>query len=161
MHDSPGPLRVTRLVFQAPLVLPEVGARRVQVVLTEPTGEAVTAAVYSQPADHGPGATWTLHATATVTREAVATSRTTLDVAALKATCTETVDMPALYAHYAELGLAYGPAFRGLRALWRGHGESLAELALPPSAPAQGWGVPPAMLDGAYFGGIGHRRKAR
>jgi NAD(P)-dependent dehydrogenase (short-subunit alcohol dehydrogenase family)/acyl carrier protein len=154
VHDTPGAARVNHLVFQAPLVLPETGARRLQVVLNEPSGEAVTAAVYSQPTERRPGAAWTLHATATVTTEDASSPRTTLDLAALRARCSEAVDMGVLYTHYAELGLAYGPAFRGLRSLWRGRGESLAELALPPTAPSEGWGVPPAILDGAFLAAL-------
>ncbi|WP_344610040.1 polyketide synthase dehydratase domain-containing protein, partial [Streptomyces glaucus] len=46
-------------------------------------------------------------------------------------------------------GLSYGPAFRGLRAVWR-HGDDLyAEAALPDSVAreAEGYGLHPALLD--------------
>ena len=65
-HGSTDAPRVRGLVLEAPLVLPEKGARRVQVVLAETAEGAVSAAVYSSPAEGGPGAGWTQHATASV-----------------------------------------------------------------------------------------------
>ena len=53
---------VISLAFEAPLVLPEFGALRVQVVVKE-DGEA---AVFSQPAAAESGAPWTTHASAEV-----------------------------------------------------------------------------------------------
>ena len=46
-------------------------------------------------------------------------------------------------------GLAYGPAFRGLRAAWRRAGEVFAEVSLDEAAGSQGgrFGLHPAVLD--------------
>src|SRR5262249_4961541 len=62
---------VVSLALQAPLVVPERGGQRVQVVLKE-EGERWEASVYSQPAEAGEGAPWTLHASAEVRRLEVA-----------------------------------------------------------------------------------------
>jgi polyketide synthase 12/epothilone polyketide synthase D len=142
--------RVTGLVLQAPLVVPRAGARRVQVLLGETTGDGVTATVYSQPAESGPGEGWTLHATARVVTEPEEAQPGLLDLAAVQARCVEALNVDALYASIAEVGLAYGPAFRGLKSLWRGKGESLAEVALPANAPVEGYAVSPALLDAAF-----------
>ncbi len=136
---------VTGLVLQAPLVLPETGARRVQVVLTD----VASASVYSQSAESTARAAWTLHATASVTPE-IAAPPVPVDLSALKARCAEVLDVTAIHATLAEAGIAYGPAFRGLRSLWRGQGESLAEVALPADVGAKGYGVHPALLDAAF-----------
>src|SRR5262249_7649864 len=58
---GPGRLRVLGLILQAPLILPEKGARRVQVVLAEATVEGTPVSVYSQDASAEPGEAWTLH----------------------------------------------------------------------------------------------------
>jgi acyl transferase domain-containing protein/nucleoside-diphosphate-sugar epimerase/SAM-dependent methyltransferase/acyl carrier protein len=63
-----------------------------------------------------------------------------------RARCPRAVDIAALYDRFAEAGLAYGPAFRGLRALWAGDGEAVAELA--ESQP--GFRIDPRLLDAAW-----------
>ncbi len=149
-HGAAGNSRVMGLVLQAPLVLLETEARRVQVVLSTVVGEATTAAVYSQPAENRPGAAWTLHATATVSSGDEAAQPAVVDLAALRGRCTDALDVSAVYSRLAEVGLAYGPTFRGLRSLWQGEGESVAEVALPASVVAHGYGVHPALLDAAF-----------
>lgn len=44
-------------------------------------------------------------------------------------------------------GLDYGPSFRGVRALHRGRGEVVAQVALPAEVAAHPYGVHPALLD--------------
>jgi acyl transferase domain-containing protein/acyl carrier protein len=121
----------------------------VQVVLVVGGEAVVTAAVYSQPADGGAGAAWTLHATATVAPASTVARPAALDLAAVRARCAEALDVGAVHASFADIGLAYGPAFRGLRSLSRGAGEALGEVVLPDGLPAEGYGVSPALLDAA------------
>jgi acyl transferase domain-containing protein/NADPH:quinone reductase-like Zn-dependent oxidoreductase/acyl carrier protein len=159
-HSTGSAPRVNGLVLQAPLTLPETRGRRVQVILTETGGKAPTAAVYSQPVDSGPGAGWTLHATATLgSIEGELGERTqtpaALDLQALQSRCMEALPLEAMYESLAALGLAYGPAFRGMRALWRGDGESLGQLALPAGFATAGYGVFPGLLDAAFQAVVG------
>ncbi len=143
--------QVTGLVMQAPLMVPESGERLVQVVLTDGGGQA---SIYSLASEAPPGADWTLHATAEVSAAPVA-SPAPVDLAGIRRRCSETVDVAAVYARFSSLGLNYGPAFRGLRALWKGPGEALAEVALPQGLEADGYGVHPALLDAALQAVIG------
>lgn len=73
-----------------------------------------------------------------------------LDLAALQGRCIDALDVSAVYSGLTEMGLAYGPAFQGLRSLWRGDDESVAEVALPAGVGAAGYGVHPALLDAAF-----------
>ena len=57
------------------------------------------------------------------------------------------VELAGLYDRLAAKGLAYGPAFRGLRELSRRGHELYGRLVLPASVPAHGYAVHPAMLD--------------
>ncbi|WP_456303956.1 SDR family NAD(P)-dependent oxidoreductase [Falsiroseomonas stagni] len=67
-------------------------------------------------------------------------------LAEARARCPRGMDVGALYARFAEAGLAYGPAFQGLRALWAGDGEAVAELG--DSQP--GYRLDPRVLDAAW-----------
>ena len=139
---------VLSLVIQAPLVLPEHGSQRVQVVLSE-EGERTTGTVYSQPWDDKASVTWTVHATAEVSRST--RSGRTLDVGAARARCATAVDVESSYEDFASVSLEYGPAFRGTKTLLRGEGEALGEVKLPEGVEgAEAYGVHPALLDAAF-----------
>lgn len=80
-----------------------------------------------------------------------------LGVAALRASLKATTPtaLADLYARFAAAGLAYGPAFRPIEALWLGPREALCTLRLPatavPSTPsAAAYRLHPALLDGCF-----------
>ncbi|MEU5840116.1 SDR family NAD(P)-dependent oxidoreductase, partial [Streptomyces diacarni] len=60
------------------------------------------------------------------------------------------IDLGSFYDELEQLGLTYGPAFRGLRRAWQ-HGDDLyAEVELPSAAgEADGFALHPALLDAA------------
>ncbi|MFI1363721.1 SDR family NAD(P)-dependent oxidoreductase [Streptomyces griseochromogenes] len=67
---------------------------------------------------------------------------------ALRERCTEPVDVPAVYAGLAALGIDYGPAFRGLEEGHRdGRTSAVARLA---ARPAAGHLLHPATLDASF-----------
>jgi acyl transferase domain-containing protein/thioesterase domain-containing protein/acyl carrier protein len=61
------------------------------------------------------------------------------------------VPVEGLYDGMADIGLRYGPAFRGLQGVWRRGEEILAEVSLPEQERehAGEFGIHPALLDGA------------
>ncbi|WP_416972971.1 SDR family NAD(P)-dependent oxidoreductase [Streptomyces sp. 4F14] len=60
------------------------------------------------------------------------------------------VDVEDFYTHAEQSGYTYGPAFQGLRKLWRHGLDLLAEIALPEQAgPHDAFGIHPALLDAA------------
>ncbi|NKI44249.1 SDR family NAD(P)-dependent oxidoreductase [Streptomyces sp. LD120] len=65
----------------------------------------------------------------------------------------EPLALDGFYADRAAEGFAYGPAFQGLTAAWRRGAELFAEVRLPEpapeAAPAEGYGLHPALLDAA------------
>ncbi|MGW6258997.1 SDR family NAD(P)-dependent oxidoreductase [Streptomyces sp. NPDC055085] len=66
----------------------------------------------------------------------------------LREVCTDSVDLPAVYAGLAALGIDYGPAFRGLQEGTRDSGSTaVGRLA---TRPAAGHLLHPAMLDAAF-----------
>src|SRR5439155_83054 len=64
------------------------------------------------------------------------------------------VDLADAYQRLAERGYGYGPAFQGLRAVWRRGDEVFAEAALPDGAGPDGFGLHPALLDAALHAAL-------
>ncbi|SCG75739.1 Acyl transferase domain-containing protein [Micromonospora coxensis] len=137
------------LTLISPLVLPAGGAVQVQVRVGAPddTGER-TVTVHSRP--EAAGDTWTRHAEGLLlphlpTPLVVPGQWPPADAVEVDA------DLDAWYAEMAAGGLAYGPAFRGLRRVWRGADEVYAEVALPDevAADAPRFGLHPALFDAA------------
>ncbi|SCG58789.1 type I polyketide synthase [Micromonospora halophytica] len=147
--DEVGCSTLDELVIEAPLVVPEQGGVRVQVALSgADTNGTRTVEVYSRR-DGGAGA-WTRHATG-VLSATPSGGGTRFDFTAWPPRNAEPVDVEDFYTDLAERGYGYGPAFQGLRAVWRRGDEVFAEVALPEDlrAAAGSFGVHPALLDAA------------
>ncbi|MFI0797209.1 type I polyketide synthase, partial [Micromonospora rubida] len=145
--DEVGASRVRELTIAAPLVLPPSGGVRIQVRVSAP-GYAPqrTVTIHSRP-DDAPDAGWTRHADGVLEPA----SADEPGVGSWPPVGADEVDLTGWYAAFAERGLAYGPAFQGLRRAWTGGGEVFAEVALPDDAAgdAARFGVHPALLDAA------------
>ncbi|MDI4664966.1 type I polyketide synthase [Xanthobacter autotrophicus] len=135
--------------FEKMLLLPAGEARRVQVTLARTSGDGAQVAVLSRPVqdegDRDDG--WTLHARIGVRQaapQAPAAPAPVMDEGAMP------IDLAGFYDRFAAGGLDYGPAFRGVRALRAGASEAWAEVALPQGLPGTGFGLHPALLDGAF-----------
>ncbi|MEU2065267.1 beta-ketoacyl synthase N-terminal-like domain-containing protein, partial [Streptomyces sp. NPDC013455] len=153
--DEAGCGVVDELVIEAPLVVPEQGGVRVQVAVGAPDEDgARTVTVYSareNTAGEIGTAAWTRHATGTLTGSAGDTPA--FDTTVWPPAGAEPVDLDttSFYADLASHGYAYGPAFQGLRAVWRRGEEIFAEVALPDAQrdEAARFGLHPALLDAA------------
>ena len=110
---------VEELVLEAPLVVPDDAEVQLRVFVTapDPSG-ARTVTVHARRADGEAPGEWTRHAQGTLTNEPAeppAELRTWPPVDAEPVA----VASDQLYADLAVSGLEYGPAFRGVRAMWR------------------------------------------
>nr|WP_197938761.1 type I polyketide synthase [Phytohabitans flavus] len=144
--DEAGCDRVEELTLAAPLVLPDQGAVLVQVRVGAEEHGRRPVGIHSRPAD-APGAAWTQHASGTLGSGA---TQSTFDAASWPPAGAEAVDITGCYETFAESGSHYGPAFQGLRAVWRRSGEVFAEIELPDTAGEAGaYGLHPALLDAA------------
>ncbi|WLQ38467.1 type I polyketide synthase (plasmid) [Streptomyces castrisilvae] len=154
--DHAGCALVDELVLSAPLPL-DAGDRQLQ-VLTGPAGPAGnhTVRISSRPADAPAEAPWTLHATGTLAAAAPSGGEP-FDTSVWPPHGALEVPLDGLYEGDQDpdgTGVAYGPAFQGLRAAWRRDGELYAEVALPEPAPQDTgrYGLHPALLDAALHG---------
>ncbi|MDL5205420.1 type I polyketide synthase [Streptomyces sp. ALI-76-A] len=151
--DEAGCGVLEELVIEAPLVVPEHGGVRVQVAVGGPRENGSrTVDVYSRSEDAA-GRTgadaWTRHATGMLAATAQAVGG--FDFAAWPPPGAQPVDIGGGYDLLTEVGYGYGPAFQGVRALWRRGAEIFAEVALPEEhrTDAARFGIHPALLDAA------------
>ncbi|MGA6155252.1 SDR family NAD(P)-dependent oxidoreductase [Stenotrophomonas sp. NPDC087984] len=150
--DAVGCDRLEELTLEAPLVLPEEGAVRTQLMVSGPGPDGRReVSVYSRR-DGGPEASWTCHAKGVLTLASAADGTTgPVDLSAWPPAGAEAVETAGFYEDVAATGLAYGPVFQGLRAVWRKGDEVFAEVALPEESRAEAarFGLHPALLDTA------------
>ncbi|MEU2834811.1 type I polyketide synthase, partial [Streptomyces lavendulae] len=166
--DQVGYGRIEELTLEAPLVLPEQGGVQLQVVVDGPDANGRRAVrVFSRHADAMAADAWTCHASGLLSAGAGNGPDRSPHAPSDRALTewpppgAEPLDADSLYDRMAELGLEYGPVFRGVRAGWRRGDELFAEIALPEGTDATGFGVHPALFDAALhavgLGGLGER----
>jgi acyl transferase domain-containing protein/NADPH:quinone reductase-like Zn-dependent oxidoreductase/acyl carrier protein len=152
--DEVGCSAIEELTLSAPLVLPATGGVQVQVVVgvaNEPGSRSVS--VYSSGPQSDSG--WVLHAEGVLTTRPVGPI---VDSSAWPPAGAVAVDVGGAYERLAGRGYGYGPAFRGLRSVWRRGTEIFAEVGVPQDAGVVlgGFGIHPVLLDASLHAlGIG------
>ncbi|QLH19436.1 type I polyketide synthase [Streptomyces sp. Rer75] len=144
--------RVAELTLVEPLVVPERGAVRIQARIGEPDDAGRRELwFHARPADD-PDAAWTPHAHGwLVPEERVAG----FDAAQWPPAGATGIGLDDLYERFADAGLDYGPAFQGLRGVWRRGKDLYAEVALPDEVrDADGFGLHPALLDSVLHAAV-------
>ncbi|MEU7961773.1 type I polyketide synthase [Micromonospora humida] len=147
--DQVGCGRVDELTFRAPIVLAVQEAVRLQVTVRPADGSGRRAfTVHTQPQDRS--LPWRLNADGLLSAE-VSVPADWPGGEPWPPRGASPVDPAALHVDLAAAGLAIGPAFDGVRALWRVGDVHYAEVALPDPVPsdAAGFGLHPALLDAA------------
>ncbi|NUS73212.1 MAG: SDR family NAD(P)-dependent oxidoreductase [Corynebacteriales bacterium] len=128
---------IAELTLREPLVIPTGEAVSVRLSVTN----ARAFAVYSQDA----AGNWTKHATGELTEQDPqgASLEQWPPIGAVP------VEIDNFYEDIAELGYHYGPAFQGVRRIWRDGAELYAEVQLPDAATRgpNGYGLHPALID--------------
>ncbi|RRQ77931.1 type I polyketide synthase, partial [Streptomyces griseofuscus] len=147
--DEAGCAQVEDLTLEAPLIVPDHGGVAVQVwVGPEEESGRRALSVHSRSDDAPADAPWVRHAVGYLTDE-LPDPPHGVDLGAWPPASAEPVDLSGFYEGLDGLGLSYGPAFRGLRSVWRAGDGVLAEVALPEDMEAHAFAVHPALLDAA------------
>ena len=137
------------LVIAAPLVLAGAGGMQVRVSVAGPDADGRCAVAVHARAEDGE-AGWTCHASGSLAPAGAGeAAAATADLATWPPPGAVPVPVAGVYEELAGRGLEYGPAFRGLRAVWARGAEVFAEAELPSAAGGDGFGVHPALLDAA------------
>ncbi|MEV4503455.1 SDR family NAD(P)-dependent oxidoreductase [Streptomyces klenkii] len=146
--DEAGCELLEDLTLEAPLVVPDRGGVAVQVWVGADDGSGRRPlTVHSRPEDDT-DLPWVRHATGFVTEDAGAPAAGEA-LTAWPPAGAEEVGLDGFYDRLAGLGLAYGPAFRGLRSVWRAGEDVFAEVALPEGTDTGSFLLHPALLDAA------------
>ncbi|MFB7266698.1 type I polyketide synthase, partial [Streptomyces nojiriensis] len=144
---------VEELTLEAPLILPERGGVQLQMYVSAPDADGTGRRAFglsSRPKDSAADEPWTRHAGG-VLAHAPASAPPRFAPVQWPPAGAEPLATDGLYADLAEVGMGYGPAFRGLTAAWRQGDSVYAEVALPEetAAAARDFGLHPALLDAA------------
>jgi acyl transferase domain-containing protein/acyl carrier protein len=146
--------RIEEMVFSQPLLIPEKGERRVQLIF-EPTEEGVTPfRLVSQELGQGKDLPdWITHSTGRVmvaaSAEAVDRPQP-FDMAGLRAKARRILSGSEFYAGRQGLGYQFGPSFRWAAEICQGAEETLCRLAPAPVARDDGYLLPPGLIDSCF-----------
>ncbi|MGW3473631.1 type I polyketide synthase, partial [Saccharopolyspora sp. NPDC000995] len=135
--------RLAELTTDVPLLLTEEALAQIRVEVGEAVDGRRQVAVFSRPEGAEADEPWTQHCTGVLDSEPVARPAGPLPWPPEDATA---VDVTDFYERMGAVGIAYGPAFRGLRAAWRRGADLFAEVELDA---AGGFAVHPALFDAA------------
>ncbi|MEV0643293.1 beta-ketoacyl synthase N-terminal-like domain-containing protein, partial [Streptomyces sp. NPDC050619] len=153
--DEFGCDRVAELALPAPLELPEHGAVQIQTFVGGPDASGhrpVT--IYARP-DGRDDHPWTAHATGRLSPGTETDTPPALDTTPWPPVGAEPVPLDGAYDALADHGFTYGPAFRGLRSLWRRDSDLYVEAELPAVNRTAGFALHPVLLD-ALLHAIAH-----
>ncbi|MBN3930706.1 acyltransferase domain-containing protein, partial [Streptomyces verrucosisporus] len=146
---------VEDLTLETPLALSEQDPARLQVRVTAPDGTGARSfTIHSRPAaaddDTAADRPWTRHATG-VLAPAAGPAAPAGDTGAWPPAGAVAQPVDDAYTTLRDLGYDYGPAFQGVRAVWRLGDDLLAEVALADEQreDAALFGLHPALLDAA------------
>ncbi|MDG4838651.1 type I polyketide synthase [Micromonospora sp. WMMD967] len=145
--DQLGCPTVADLTLERPLIVPDQTGLALQAVVDAP-GNAPDRAftLYARPDTADAEQQWTRHATGllSTTRPDAPEPLPVWPPAGAQA-----VAVDGFYPDLEARGYGYGPAFQGLRAIWRSGDDVYAEVALPRGTDADAYGLHPALLDAA------------
>lgn len=133
------PVVLGNVAIEAPLLL-DTSSVTVQTVVRPAPDGAVSVKVCSLGSDE----TWTTHASATATA-GPGDQEALVDVDAVPRD-----DPAAFYERYADIGLAYGPAFRAVTAIGRADQAAATTIEVPAPGDFTGWTLHPIVLDAAF-----------
>ena len=145
-YNSPA-LEVEDIEFQKALFLPD---RKEPVQLQSAFSPADSSVIFSSRAGESDGE-WTVNATAKV-RTLAATQPPPADLKRLQKNLRAQLSKAEVYSAAEQLGFFYGPAFRGVKKIWRRDGESLGQIELPAplAEDAEKFQIHPALLDACF-----------
>ncbi|WP_190120654.1 type I polyketide synthase, partial [Streptomyces flavofungini] len=158
--DQVGCDLVEELTMETPLVVPETGGIQLQLTVGDADASGRRSLSFHSRPETGPdtdGAEpepWTRHATGVLalsTAAAAPADAAGFDLAEWPPQGAEAVGIDGLYEEFAAADVQYGPAFQGLRSVWRLGDELFAEVGIPEDRrdEAGRFGLHPVLLDAA------------
>jgi acyl transferase domain-containing protein/surfactin synthase thioesterase subunit/acyl carrier protein len=139
-------IELKNVVYREALPVPEEGARIVHTIFTPQEEGTFVFQILSTGTDEQ--SPWSSHIGGTL---AARTPEPAPDkypsIQDLIARQIQEIPVDRYYQAIAQLGLNYGPSFRGIQALWRGEGEALSHVRIPEPLAIEQYELHPAFLD--------------
>ncbi|MFD5799593.1 type I polyketide synthase, partial [Streptomyces diastatochromogenes] len=150
--DLAGCQVLEELTLEAPLGLPSAGGVQVQVSVeaADDTGRC-SFTIHSRSAGDTSEGSWTRHGSGVLARDDAGAMASGDAPAVWPPQDARPVDLDGWYDTLGTKGLVYGPAFQGLKQVWRSDDSVFAEVALAAeqATEARKFGLHPALLDAA------------
>jgi myxalamid-type polyketide synthase MxaB len=144
------PISMTDVLIPAALVMPETGARSLQLVLNAETNEAQSFQVFSLQ-DEQQADDWILHATGQVCVESVCTSALEpISYTEIQSRCTEAIAAEPFYQRMAQQGATLGPTCQMLAQVWQREGEALGKIQPSSSIGTDPYYLPLGAIDACF-----------
>jgi acyl transferase domain-containing protein/surfactin synthase thioesterase subunit/acyl carrier protein len=139
-------IELKNFVYYEALPVPEVGFRIVHAIFTPQEEGTLLVQIFSNAAsDQSP---WFSHMSGTVALRTPAPEPDKyLSIQDLVARQSREISVDRYYWTIDQLGLNYGPSFRGIQTLWCGEGEALSRVRISESLATQPFELHPAFLD--------------
>ncbi len=128
------------------LLVAEGKSEIVQLVLSPLPAGGFAFQICSLSEDGGAGK-WKRHAEGTILSGAALPAADSIAREPIVARCPHPFDVEEYYRRFGELGVEYGPSFRGLTAIQRGEGEAIGRVQLPAGTGMDNFHLHPALLD--------------
>jgi acyl transferase domain-containing protein/surfactin synthase thioesterase subunit/acyl carrier protein len=147
-HFGTDKVTLANLQYREALILPEAGDRIVQCILSPVDDATAELRLTSTEADAAEA--WQTHVVGLARKDTEETPGrdATMAPEQVKLRCPKSISVALYYETLRGFGLQYGPSFKAIEELWRGTGETLTRVQLPPHVALQSaHTLHPALLD--------------
>jgi acyl transferase domain-containing protein/surfactin synthase thioesterase subunit/acyl carrier protein len=147
-HFATEKVTLANLQYREALILPEAGERIVQSILSPIDDATAEFRLTSTRADAAEA--WQTHVVGMARKETQdqLDSDASVVLDQVKLRCPNSISVDLYYETLRGVGLQYGSSFRAIEELWRGAGETLTRVRLPPHLPVESAQyLHPALLD--------------
>ncbi len=127
-----GPVRMSGLVNEKPLILRPDERRLLQTTLTRQEGERWGFEVHSRDPS-GDGSSWVRHVHGQLSADPGSASEAPFDVEAVRGRCPEHLTGTDFYDRLARKGNQWGPTFQSTVEIWKGDGEAISRVEAAPA----------------------------
>ncbi|GAB7143480.1 type I polyketide synthase [Mycobacterium riyadhense] len=149
--------RLDELILEAPVLIPEDGGLQLQLRIGAASEQGrCRVTIHSRPESptNKHGNAWVRHASGVLSAEAQ-DGAGFAELVTWPPADAQAVQAESLYDRLADAGFQYGPAFHGVRAMWRRGEQLFAEIALDAEHAGESFGVHPALFDAALHPAAG------
>ena len=142
-------ITVSDVVITKGLTLPEKEIQTIQTILTPEENSTYKFQIFStKEAENRPNSEWILHTEGKISAEANAQTKT-IELKKYQSECSIPQEIEQHYQQCQQKGISYGSSFQGIKKLWKGNSQAIAEISLPQEIAAEvaDYKIHPALLD--------------